>query len=968
MDFEARAKRAADRGDSVHAVLLLAEGLERHPERSSALERLVELYLEQLESPGVESEVVEALASIPEGAQHLDRLLRELETAEQSERLRALRRAREESDRTSPPSTSNRSDTSETDRTTRSGGASPGVDTPPPASEDDETPVETSPGAMEAAVASESSSSENEDFAWSAALSRPALGGTMILLLAGAVWWIVGTHPGRERIDRHLRQLDTTRLERIESLFDDELPSTRPFRERRAFVRALTALERGEVYQLDASPTTSWGIAAAAMAALTRGDLERAVRAETKLRRMSDSRLLPCLWIEGRVAEYRGQFDVALDRYRRGLEAFPEFVPFQTGRIRLALRRLDRASLQSAIDDLEAVHASHPYVRLRRFPFPEMLRLDRNETSTPPDAFGLEDFRFGRVVRRYIESLRALRSGDPSRAREVSERVLDLDRHFAPALWVRATACASRFQLEPLDESLERLVDFGALSTAYRWRLRVLGPRLLRTSGHAARALRYVLPGLGAVSTVPDSRNREEDDTEPEETRIHPLGERPPSDGSDRVERLRHRARLERMRVLVSLGRLRRARLRFEQAPASPPLEFDYELLGAELDILSGRRPISTHALDAGRGDRAPRLAMAFYLGRYDQTVALARASLSERALHHPRVARYLALGYASRGRGRRAMQVLAELDPMPADVPLVRRLRTRIRARLAHATNRGSRETRTLPISEETTSTGYLLDAASTAIWQARLDRAERASRRALDRRPRDPQGHWFRGLVARLEGESQTADRHLRRSWRTDGTDRRLELELGHVHLALGHYDHARDLFFHAVLADRSSLEAIRGLGRACLGLGDDVGRWNFKQILESFQEGDVGDLYVAELLRWLAIFHGSREGRDEARTYLDRATEVAGRRALIVMETARWFEARDQLERASELYLDALETNSTLAEAHLGLARVAREQSKPGLARTHLKRYLALEPGSGPETRRARRDLERLEAETP
>ena len=77
-------------------------------------------------------------------------------------------------------------------------------------------------------------------------------------------------------------------------------------------------------------------------------------------------------------------------------------------------------------------------------------------------------------------------------------------------------------------------------------------------------------------------------------------------------------------------------------------------------------------------------------------------------------------------------------------------------------------------------------------------------------------------------------------------------------------------------------------------------------------------------------------------------------------MLLELARFHQARGAYEDARRLYVDVLETDSTVAEAHLGLAKVAEATEDAETVQTHLKRYLDLQP-AGRQAEWARSKLE-------
>jgi tetratricopeptide (TPR) repeat protein len=553
------------------------------------------------------------------------------------------------------------------------------------------------------------------------------------------------------------------------------------------------------------------------------------------------------------------------------------------------------------------------------------------------------------MLRDYRRAHRAIVDRKYGLAERIAGRVLEERADFGPALWIHAAASAALFDVESADEAFGHLVELPRLAEEYRLRLQALAPRLLTGAGRPDLAAKYILSGGGHIPLEPTgvaAADGEEGEGErhPEAvvSRTAKWADQPVE--SPRMRRLEAAARSARIRVLMELGHLERAR-RYLQGLADERADRRrFRLLRAELTARGGRRtagPGEWRWSDAGP---PARLVDSFYVGKFDRAIEVGRRMLEEGT--SMRVVRLVALSYASTDRGRRALQVLSNRAAAVADAPDRERVRARILARLS---NEEESVASVVNQFEQIAprSTEAQVDLAAIMLWKHRIGAAETWSEAALVQAPDYPEANWMRGLVLRLRDERGAAKRYLRRSWRTTGGDGRLDLELGYVNLALQKWKRARDLFYRALLADPSSLEAIRGLGRAYHRLDPDEGRWNFQRILENYEGRASRALHAAEVLRWLAVFRGSREGKARGRSYLQRAREKAGDRAFILLEFARFYEARGDGQKAHDLYVEALEKDSTVASAHLGLARVARADGREQLMRTHLQRYLDLQP---------------------
>ncbi len=92
MGYLDRAKSMHGRGNAVRASVILAEGLKRNPSNAEALEWLLHLYVEELDNPGLERELLQILGAQPNGHDLLQIVQAELEEVGRWEKLEALRK------------------------------------------------------------------------------------------------------------------------------------------------------------------------------------------------------------------------------------------------------------------------------------------------------------------------------------------------------------------------------------------------------------------------------------------------------------------------------------------------------------------------------------------------------------------------------------------------------------------------------------------------------------------------------------------------------------------------------------------------------------------------------------------------------------------------------------------------------------------------------------------------------------
>jgi len=1052
MDFERRAAKAYDRGDAVRAVILLVEGLKRHPDRRDAAETLVRYYADGLESPGLERDVVSGLVETSEAGEYLGRIYARLMDRGRDKMARDLERAADEygyvlempappdetpaPDAPDPEAASKPSKVRETGPETEAGDPSSvprptvershdieTVDTDAPESERvrerlrsepatlDET--SSSPALREDSEPSDSSTrdrgvvdadsapepvterpdtdssvrrespstvraveprgpsgpaeqrAEGSESGWLRRVGLAAAGVVAVAAVGYLLWTQIEALRAESSLDARLTSLDPNESVDFEV---SELPSD-AVRERRDFVDALRALERGETHSMSGEPTTAWGWSARAMSALTRDDLEAAVRDATKLERTYPDDDLARVWTQARVAEYRGDIQTAAEIYRRGRGMYPEFVPFLTGALRVAFMRFDREAVDRLVERLTVLSSDHPYRRLAEVPFPRVGEPGRSVGAGGGESAESErdneprESAFIDALRTYREALAALHDGQFEQAVDRAGRLVSSRDHFGPAILVRAAARAALVDVEAADADFGRLVELPGLSRRYQWQLRWVAPTMLTAAGRPDLGAKYVVSDgppipnrprrLGEANGGDDAPNRESI-----VSRTSRWDEMESSGQvSEELASLKRKATMARVRVLNELGHHGRARRRLDGLrERSEEADAALAVLEAEIDARRGRRPAGPGEWARESASREARLVDAFYTGRFDRVIELGAEFLDEQPSMD--VVRYVALSYAATDRGRQALRTLEQADLPVLARPALDRIRARIVSRLW---KRQAPRIRGLGRIEalEPTSTRAAVDLAAILLWKHRVDAAETRSDEARQRAPDYPEANWIRGLVSRLRDDGD-AERFLARSWRADGDGARLSMELGYVNLGLGRDERARDLFYSALMADPTSVEAIRGLGRAYLRYSAREGRWNFERFLENY---DGKSSQAAEVLRWLGVFHGVRDGDAEGKGYLDRAVERAGRRPLLLVELARYHEARGEGEQARRLYVDTLKRDSTVAAAHLGLARVAGVEDDTETMRTHLNRYLDLQP-AGRRAEWAREKLDELE----
>ncbi|RAL23750.1 hypothetical protein DL240_06230 [Lujinxingia litoralis] len=981
MDFLLRAQKALDRGDAVRGLVQLVEGLRRHPEREDALDLLLYTYTRSVEYPGVESDMLRALEFQPARGELLGLLCEDLESREKVAMARALRQlAREQGMDVIVPAPAVPG--------ARDGDAEQGTDDAEESAAG-EPPGEGNGGlAAEASVSGESLARESEEAPEQgeregarkrgevlqdpveverAQVVRRDVGlptteeierrrpshsprhlrrrvalvalGAVALAVLGATTWAGWEHTRRVRLQAEL----DTRLESLDYMdltpLDDALAgASRGHREssevveRWAFASAVQTVELGpgeeEVGdgELGEGASTAWGMAARALLATAAADWEAATE-HVVLAEHSEPMSLAALYARGRLCEARGQWDCALGGYQRLLARHQQFVPAHAGMMRLAAHRYDQALWEAHRQALERAHPEHVYVGLTWF------ELGEHDARHQTPADGGEDL-FVRAWRGLAGAAEALDEDGVlamDRVRPAVERTPAL----APGLVVAGQASVLLFEPEAArDYFLAALADSGLRAEFYH-QVQVIAPKGLVALGRPDLALPLSL-AVDDAPTLPtdaQAQTRGQVLARYEATRPAHLSE--PYEVGDAPTDIRIEALQVRASVLRELGSSEQAVRTLEPLLTQERWSDEARLGIARAHMVAGRRRAARTIVGQIK-DEAQRAqgvaALAYASGKFEEAVD-AREVPGEWESR-----RILALSFLALGRGRDAAGVLDER--MELDLT-----RLRIYARSgevpADFESAVERWNQVGPV-----GVSHLVDLGTTAFWRRDLERAQALFEQALELAPGHPEVNWQMGLLERLAGEDARARGYFRRSWRGDENDSSLLIELGRVHLDFERYEMAREAFLLATLRDRRSVAAVEGLGRAYM-LGDPArGRRDLPQLLRDYSSSAGHAPAVAEMNKWLAILHGSREGDEAAAPHLQRAREVGGNRADVLAEMGRYHLARQESELAREYFARALQKNPTAPAPHWGLAQVALQDGEQQRAAEHLDRLEALD----------------------
>ncbi len=94
--YLSRAKSLSERREPMRAFYQLVNGLRKNPRDEQALEMLVDIYIRDIETPGVEQDLLKTLSIVPEGASLCEMIENTLEKSEDHRRLKSLLQTKEE--------------------------------------------------------------------------------------------------------------------------------------------------------------------------------------------------------------------------------------------------------------------------------------------------------------------------------------------------------------------------------------------------------------------------------------------------------------------------------------------------------------------------------------------------------------------------------------------------------------------------------------------------------------------------------------------------------------------------------------------------------------------------------------------------------------------------------------------------------------------------------------------------------
>lgn len=969
MSFVGRARSSVERGDTLRAVLTLVAGLRRTPRDAEALELLVELVRDQLDSTGIEHEIIQVLVPQRDAERLLGEMVLGLQEREHDRIAdRLLSEGEKRGLRVVPPAGESSDDELED--------SEPAIARPEPESSGDPSDASDASDSAEVTLAPEASEEPTGD----AVVSRKSSGvnkpksapkqtkrqrlaaaeraaeraatrrrrmmiAVVVAVVVGLA--VVGVYGvGAARRGSALTDLDTAlqSFDRFDPAALDAVTSASAsraepsFSERVTFASALAG-ERVEV-RLDGWQT-AWGLAASAISALRGDDLESALAIVTKAERTQPGGLAADI---GRalLEERRGNFEEARAAATRVLDKYPRFAPGHEVLIRLAARQLEFDAMDAAIGSLKTRSPDHPYGAMPPLPHPRDVLLGPRVAPTGALVDEESDDPFLGACAAYRRSAEA---ADSASAAAEARAALAFDARFVPARLVLAAALAEMGDLEGA------VVEFKvAAADAHSAPLRVL-----IQAGATYALVGAGRPDLAAPFSTPFPKLRGEgvDDRFDDEV------------GADRPETLRKSA-------LTDLGAVPWAAEALYARVELHAANGDAALARALLDelrsrnIAPGRAQAVRHWLSvrtalgegAASGSESDALVAAmndWWAGRHAAVTQLLIADSPAwwaPIAMHLQVTSYLALGAPA--------EALALLDN-----PAVGRVhRTRLRGLHLRALARMGRknaeyvELRAALSDPMPTSILRRLDLADAALYQGDFADAEAWLERARKLEPQEREAAWICGLAGFARNRDEDAAACFERSGRSLESAGLL-VERGVLALEFGRPKQAEDLLARGFAINPASSLAARQLALAINEIGGKAADSKIAALLSGAQK--ASGAVQRELLVALAIARGVRSGEPAGLEALDAATAVMSTEsAAILVERANYHVAREEWGPAGELYTRAIRLNPRMADAHLAAAKLKLRVGDKDNARSHLQRVIELDP-QGASSAWARRQLE-------
>lgn len=957
MSFIERAQKLRARGENARALLVLVEGLKRHPDSAEGIDVLLRWYALEIPTTALESDVVSCLLLQPDADDLLSTIVDNLQSSGRAEIAADVLIAGEKAglqyvppipqavqpleqgevepsmaDQTveativtsqnveEPLDTADYEDVERTRKTK--------VDTPLPILAPQPKPSNqaTQDESAGKGTSKNSSAFKKTDEVSAKSKRRTIVAVLVFLGLLATVFLMRETAEKlstRASLDAAIETLDPINLggplaEAAEAA--RRWPNEPDFTERYAFINALVA--PSDPLPVLSNPSTPYGLAAQTLRALERGELEQAVTSATRLEHQFPD-LAIAIWTQGQVLERRGKLGAAQRAYESVTRRNSEFLAGWLGLIRVQTELGNTETLQSACDKVEGFVSGHPYLLACDVSLPQLQDYFEAKIAPLPGADGETPDLFTTSLKRLQSARNHLREGRRDMALVDAEEAAK-DPHFAAAQIFVAVLRVATYDLDKADAAMQHVVHLDGLSDEQLRVAQTVGPLAFAFAGRPDIGRRYVAMFGADVADIDGAQ---------EGVFATRWNEWTPSLLMPLVARLM---------VMSELGKVDEAgRLaqQFATYPGAKPLGFVLSVIAEQ-----GGVSVPAPSLDGVAKDAAT-VAKAAIEGRSHTVIDLATRVPADSELR-PITLRFLAQAHLALRETGDAWQVLNSAHAGIVENILLDGMRLRVLSRFGKD---NARFVQLLELLQRAEPVGVnrLVDLAYAQFWQSKTKESEGSIQRALQLNPGHRQGNWLYGLLIRSRGNFREAQRYFERSGRDYDNNVDVLIELGISLSDLGNYDEARKMFYKALLLDRSSLDALAGLGHSYVKLKSDTSARDLERIVAGYPATRDLGAQKAEALKWLAVVQGVREGNVEAVKHLDAAEALVGKRPDLLVERARFAEASSDFAGARGLYAQALQRNSAMGDAHLGLAKMAIREGDNKVARDHLERYLELEP---------------------
>ncbi len=943
MSFISRAQKWRARGENARALLVLVEGIKRAPDSEEGIDLLLRWYALEIPTQNLQTEVVECLALQHDGDDLLSTVVDNLRGAGHLQIAEDVLVAGKLVNLnyipadpaalvTAPPDSKPPAD--QTFEATIAVSQAPEVESVPPSVTEPPLVAQNVP---EPPSVAQNKAAKVDTPKKSGVTTKPArrLNKRWAIAVAALLLLIAVVYLSRDKarkmaaeasIDAELTTLDPLNL--VEVLEEAQAanaawPEDRAFAERLAFVEILTGTRRTETHAGPAE--TPYGMAATALSALEAGEFEAAISTASRLEHTFPDEPI-ALWVQGVVLERRGKLSAAGRIFESLTSLHGDFLAGWLGKIRVQTRLGDLVAAKAASDNVAKLVSNHPYLIARTVNFPELDDFTgaRRPPSKPmisaepnsPDLFTAS-------VAHLQNSLAALRSGDLHQAR-VDAEIASKDSQLVSAQLLVSVLRLADYDVERAEAALQNIAHLDGVSEQQLLLVQSVAPLAFSYAGRPDVARRYIAMFGVDVDGV-DGQQEGAFKTRWNEWRPAMLP-----------------AVLARLAVMNELGMVDSAvklAQQFLGQPGGEPLGYVIVLLAEQ-----GGATVQSPPLE-GEASLASEVTRAAVEGRSRKVIELAGRIPSE-SRYRSLVVRFLTQAHLALRETGDALGVLDRTNAPVVEMIFLDGMRLRVLSRFGKGNAQFTEASERL-MKAEPVGVNRLTDLAYAMFWQGRAKESEAHILRALELNPGHRQANWLYGLLLRERGNFREAQQYFDRSGRDYDNSVDVLIELGIALGELGNHEESRKMFYKALLLDRSSLDALAGLGSAYVKVDPETAVRDLERIVSGYPATRELGAQRAEALKWLAVVKGVRKGNEEALSYLDTAESLVGKRPDLVIERARYSEAVNDFAGARALYAQALQRNSALGEAHLGLAKMAIREGDTKVARDHLEKYLELEP---------------------